>query len=714
MKDLYSKKKDKIDFKLKSMERNPINNRFLIYGTNYLKIQKLIDNNFEEEKIVKPNKVKIIKYMKWRKKKENILYLYDSASNLFTLNLESNSTKADICKLDRDISNLSINCEDSIMACCSNDVIYLLDTENKSIITQIERKNKWIIKDCQFSPINENYFLLSGDGGNIYLYDIRNTSKNVKHFLSESKEIISVAWHPTDENKFCSGGMENYIRIWDVNNNLNSIADFKTSEGCYKVSFLNSNPNYIISSYQTNNYNIHLWNVKMRDIPEYRYTGHDSFIVGFDNDLGGNRIVSVDRNGLLIAHEVNKGERLLDDITTNIIKFNNNNEIYCFHDDKLEKDDFSKATDKDSKGIKEENKINIIKEDKPTKNLTDNINNIYMLNFNQKEFQIMKKPLTNEDKLDKLIIHLKKDTILILNKELRQYYIYTPEQIHFLFKGYIYYIEKKENVYKRTRFQSVNNIYKLDKFDDPITIDQLDFSQKLNISISKNLTFAINHIKNYNHISIWKTLLNLSEKPTFKYIFNKFIGKERKNNNKKNSLNKSFQREKGYYENNHLRKITPYYLELMTNIVIKQLSQIIEYLIDDYGDIYLATIICYLFKPILFHDEKVKKRILRLIKDCVDYLRKYQLYVEANHLVKYGPEENIDIDEKSFKYNYSCVKCKKCNFEDGIFCEECKKVTSGLFLWCPSCGHEEHLTHINKNKSEIFCAKCKKNRMIEN
>ena len=152
----------------------------------------------------------------------------------------------------------------------------------------------------------------------------------------------------------------------------------------------------------------------------------------------------------------------------------------------------------------------------------------------------------------------------------------------------------------------------------------------------------------------------------------------------------------------------------MTNIVIKQLSQIIEYLIDDYGDLYLATIICYLFKPILFHDEKVKKRILRLIKDCVDYLRKYQLYVEANHLVKYGPEENNHIDEKSFKYNYACVKCKKCNFKDGIFCEGCKKVTSGLFLWCPLCGHEEHLIDINKNKSEIVCSKCKKNRMIEN
>ena len=61
----------------------------------------------------------------------------------------------------------------------------------------------------------------------------------------------------------------------------------------------------------------------MRDIPEYRYSGHDSFIIGFDNDIEGKRIVSVDRNGLLIAHEVDKGERLLDDITTNIIKFNN-------------------------------------------------------------------------------------------------------------------------------------------------------------------------------------------------------------------------------------------------------------------------------------------------------------------------------------------------------------------------------------------------------
>ena len=121
----------------------------------------------------------------------------------------------------------------------------------------------------------------------------------------------------------------------------------------------------------------------------------------------------------------------------------------------------------------------------------------------------------------------------------------------------------------------------------------------------------------------------------------------------------------------------------MTTILINQLSKIIDYLIDDYGDIYLATIICYLFKPILFKDEILKKRILRLIKDCVNNLRKYQLYVDANHLIKYGPEENNKIDKKTYIFKYSCTKCKIYEFKDGtcscgkvIACEECEKKLS--------------------------------------
>ena len=102
--------------------------------------------------------------------------------------------------------------------------------------------------------------MFSGEKGNIYLYDIRNTSKARQSFGSESKEILSVSWHPIKPNLFCSGGMDNFIRVWDINTDTSSLADFKTSDGVSKVKFLKSNPNYIISTYQTNNYNINLWN----------------------------------------------------------------------------------------------------------------------------------------------------------------------------------------------------------------------------------------------------------------------------------------------------------------------------------------------------------------------------------------------------------------------------------------------------------------------
>ena len=716
--DLPIKKNDKVFSKL-SMERNPFNNKFYLLGTNIFKLYELSNDNKIIE--LKVGFQRTIKQATWGRFKKNILYIYDSMNILYFKNVAQNNIHKfeNIKNFGNEILKMSINCKDSIIALCyKNNNICLYDLEKKKEITTICRENLRI-RDCQFSPINENYFLISGDVGNIYLYDISNFSLPIKDFFSEAKDILSVDWHPTKENLFCSGGMDNFIRIWNINNNnRRPIAEFKTLEGCSKVCFLKSNPNYIISSYQTNNYNINIWSIKFRDIPEYRYTGNENNIIGFDTDYEGTRILSIDRTATLIINYLNKGERILDDITTNIIKFNNNNELYCFHDNKVFKENLSetKAKDYSKTNDKIKNDNSLITNLKKTK---ENINSIYMLNFNQKEIQLMNKTTSKED----INLNLKKDMKIKLNTELRQYYIFTPEQILSLFRGYIYYIEKNENLYKRKRFQSWNAIQTENMSDESYTVDKLDFSEKLELSISKNLLFAKNHINNYNHISIWKTLLNLSGQNMFKSMYNQFMQKEPKAiGNKKrkkttnNCLNKSFEKENENYEMNH-----PSSLKLMTTLVINQLSKIINYLIDDYGDIYLATIICYLFKPILFKDERIKKRILRLIKDCVNNLRKYQLYVPANHLIKYGPEENNNIDGKTFIFNYSCTECQLNKFENGrcscgkvISCEECEKKISGLFLWCPSCGHEEHLSHINKNKAEFFCNGCKKKKIIDN
>ena len=708
-------KGDKSFFGLQTMERNPKENVFSIIGKNYFKIHRLTDQN----NLVKvyDKKFRIINDITWDLNKKSILYFIGNQSTnqrdigktfLYSLDLKNNTNPVREYDFINKVSRISM-CYDpnqSILACCSpNDNIEIIDIKSKKSVSFITRKYLGKIYDCQFSPNNTNLFLFSGEKGNIYLYDLRNITKAVKSFGSESKEILSVSWHPNNDKLFCSGGMDNFIRIWDINNDTSSLADFKSSDGITKVKFLRSNPNYILSSYQTNNYNINLWNLKLRDMPEYQFSGHNHPIIGFDIDVGDSRIISCDKKGVLIIDELDKGNRILDNITTNIITFNNTNEIYFYHKDKLEKDEFNEDT-KDINSTKEaENKIS----EKKKNTDINNIKNISMINFNQSELLIENKIIGPEDKK----IFLNDNIYININGELRQFYIFTSNQIHSLFRSYIYYIEKKEAIYKRKRFPS--DTYNLDSSDDIINIDELDFSDKLVRAISTNFEYAKNILNNYIHISIWKNLLYLSSQQIFKQLYNKYSGKEEKNKNKKkknnNNLNKSMEEKEGYYNINK-NSLSPSSNNLMVSLFIKQLSRIIDYLVDTYGDIYLAVIICYLFKPILFKDEYIKKRILKLIKECVYNLRKYQLFVDANHLIKYGPEENNRIN-KNNTFIFKCRDCDKYKFKDGkcdcgriLLCKECDKRALGLFIWCPGCGHGGHLDHFAETKKFYYCKAC--------
>jgi len=706
---------DKSSFRLQTMERNPKENIFSIIGKNYFKVHRLTDQN----NLIKvyDKKFRIVNDIAWDLNKKSLLYFLGNQSStqtfsvmtfIYSLDLKNNSNPIKEYEFKNNVSRISM-CNDpnqSILACCSPiDNIEIIDIKNKKTISLITRKYLGKICDCQFSPNNKNLFLFSGEKGNIYLYDLRNTTRAVKSFGSESKEILSVSWHPSDEKLFCSGGMDNFIRIWDINCDTSSLADFKSSEGVTKVKFLKSNPNYILSSYQTNNYNINLWNLKLRDMPEYQFSGHNHPIIGFDIDVGDSRIISCDKKGVLIINELDKGIRILDNITTNIIIFNNANEMYFYHKDKLEKDKLNDDTIDINSNKDTENKIS----EKKKNTIANNIKNVSMINFNQSELLMENKTIGPEDKK----VFLNDNIYLNINGELRQYYIFNSNQIHSLFRSYIYYIEKKEAIYKRKRFPS--DTYNQDSSEDMINIDGLDFSDKLIKSISTNFEYAKNILNNYIHISIWKNLLYLSSQQIFKQLYNKYMGKEEKNKNRKkknnNNLNKSMEEKEGFYNINK-NALSPSSNNLMARLFIKQLSRIIDYLIDTYGDIYLAVIICYLFKPILFKDEYMKKRILKLIKECVYNLRKYQLFVDANHLIKYGPEENNRTNEKN-TFIFKCRDCDQYKFKDGkcdcgriLLCKECDKKTLGLFFWCPGCGHGGHLDHFNGTKSFYYCKGC--------
>ena len=736
--------KDKNPLKPITIERNPKLNLFGVLSKvnvskSGVKIYELTEENkLEEKKIIfKFGKLSYLNLI-WDLNNKNIFHflsnpnsnnkknLSNQSTVLYAVDIQKESLVAEEFKFPKkNINRLSMSCNPNktILACYSKDSeIIILDANNKTIIETISRDDSRIINDCIFSPFDENLLLFSNENGNIYLYDIRNIKEPLKNFCPEEKGIMSLSWHPTDPNLFCSGSLDNYIKIWNIDNEFDSKINFKTPKRISKVRFLKSNPKYIMCSYQTNNYNIDLWNLNFRDIPEYQFSGHSSDIIGFDNDVEGKRLISCDRKGTIIINEMNKGERTLDNITTNTIIFNDFNEIYYYHDDKLPEENFVKLNNNNEGMDNKENPIIQSKFSEEIENYNkenEMIKKVSMLNFNHPEIGLKNKKIEKEDK----IIFLKNDCYLNINSELRQYYIFNKDQIHSLFRSYIYYIEEKETLYKRKRFCSTSGLYKLESSEEivsvEINVDDLDFSEKLIRGISSNLDYAKNTLNNYNHISIWNTLLYLSNQQTFRLLYDKYSGgkiekKFKKKKRKNNRKNKNSDEDKNLYDfDDYNLSLSPSGINLMTKLFIKELSRIMEFLIDTYGDIYLATIICYLFKPILFQDNILKMRILRLIKQCVNNLRKYQLYVDANHLIKYGPMENKEVEKKNeYRFTFSCSNCNwvlkdgKCICKKELLGEEHNLKALGLLIWCSGCGHRFHINHINEIPILYNCKAC--------
>ena len=78
---------------------------------------------------------------------------------------------------------------------------------------------------------------------------------------------------------------------------------------------------------------------------------------------------------------------------------------------------------------------------------------------------------------------------------------------------------------------------------------------------------------------------------------------------------------------------------LFLEVIRQNILQMINYLIANKNDIILATMICFLFFSILERDEKAKTNLIRLEKDCVNYLRELKLYKLSAILTKFGVKE---------------------------------------------------------------------------
>ena len=98
--------------------------------------------------------------------------------------------------------------------------------------------------------------------------------------------MLSIDWHPKFDNIFVSGSMDKTINIWEIGQK-SPIFSYTSNDSISRVKFWVKNPQYILSSYQTNNFYVSMWNINIDNIPEYIYKGHKDAVAGFCWDLSG-------------------------------------------------------------------------------------------------------------------------------------------------------------------------------------------------------------------------------------------------------------------------------------------------------------------------------------------------------------------------------------------------------------------------------------------
>ena len=557
-------------------------------------------------------------------------------SNLSNFSLKIGSHEQLINRINWSVKN------PNLLSSCSQDKYIKIWDKNNAVkkelndplpIIKIESKER--LRDCQFSQINENFLLSSYIDGQIKLWDLRKYSTPIKTFIQHMHDVLCLDWHPLLKNIFCSGGMDKNLYIWNIEEDSPFIT-YKTSDGISRVKWFNPNPQYIITSYQINNFWTNIWNVNIPNIPEFKFIGHKDVVTGFCWDISNKKFITCDKNGNIFMRYFNDGIRSLDNISTSLTKFSNENQLLYYHEDKPLRKDFFHCELSKLNGIKEkENKKSEIK----------------ILNLNNKNLTVFNNIPSNINYQIKLNSELNLD----YNSNLQQYYSYDKSDIEIIFKDYVFILEGRSSIIKNNK----------------LNIDQkASYTEKVQSAIIYNYNYAKNELKNYNHISIWDELKFLSLQESFKLIDNINNSKEDK-------------------------KSVDLFIEITKNNILT----IIDYLIDYHNDIYLATIISFLFHPILEKDEKIKERLIRMEYDCRESLLKLKLYIEANKIKKFSFKE-ISINQREQIFAIICNKCStlydatkvgKCSSCSGtIICSGCKKIVNGLFVWCSDCGHGGH------------------------
>ena len=211
---------------------------------------------------------------------------------------------------------------------------------------------------------------------------------------------------------------------------------------------------------------------------------------------------------------------------------------------------------------------------------------------------------------------------------LNHYYSFNKNQIEELFENY-HVLTNNTFMHNNLRNAEFKNLPK---------------SSKLTYIIMNNWKYAREKLKNYNHLAVWSQLKFLSGLESFGFIDNL-------NKNKRFSTSTRTTSEIALGADSTDSSLGD---SLMIEILQNNIIEIINFLINCHADIWLATIIIYIFQDVFSFN---KSKYLRIVCECFENLRRLKLHKIAAKLMKFAIYEEMKHNKQNSLILVSCKKC---------------------------------------------------------
>lgn len=141
-------------------------------------------------------------------------------------------------------------------------------------------------RDAQFHPINPNLFASIFENGSLYIWDIRNTEKELLKIPAHTNCGLSMAWHLTNEHRIATGSRSGDCKIWNIDSFGDEVPKptytLHTPSAVSKISWRPRYDDQLATSSEGLG-EIAVWNITVSNIPACILKGHnEQAVVDFE------------------------------------------------------------------------------------------------------------------------------------------------------------------------------------------------------------------------------------------------------------------------------------------------------------------------------------------------------------------------------------------------------------------------------------------------